>query len=172
NSFIRHGKDVFYFYTDPNTYASKYINADQQRDYGFEAEASWHFSSELSASFNYTFTDGKIATENAAGKDTSYFNLYKRPKNVLNFSVTYQPLKKLFFSTNLKTVSKAFEPQYNAADAELKGYYSIGFYGDYKLDKRFTLFADLENVTNQKYFVTRGFTTKGFNWNTGLKAAF
>ncbi|MGN6604467.1 MAG: TonB-dependent receptor plug domain-containing protein [Ginsengibacter sp.] len=172
NSFIRHGKDVFYFYTDPNTYASKYINADQQRDYGFEAEGSWHFSKKISASFNYTFTDGKIATENADGKDTSYFNLYKRPKNVLNVSVAYQPLKKLFFSTNLKTVSKAFEPQYGGADAELKGYYTIGFYGDYKLDKRFTLFADIQNVTNQKYFVTRGFTTKGFNWDAGLKAAF
>jgi outer membrane receptor protein involved in Fe transport len=69
-------------------------------------------------------------------------------------------------------VSKAFEPQYGGADAELKGYYTIGFYGDYKLDKRFTLFADIQNVTNQKYFVTRGFTTKGFNWDAGLKAAF
>jgi hypothetical protein len=33
----------------------------------------------------------------------------------------------------------------------------------------FTLFADLQNITDQKYFVTRGFTTKGFNLNAGAK---
>ena len=37
--FIRDGKDVFYFYTDPVTYAGKYINADKQHDYGIETRS-------------------------------------------------------------------------------------------------------------------------------------
>ncbi len=167
--FIRDGKDVFYFYTDPVTYAGKYINADQQKDFGVEAEASIHFTPQFSAAINYTFVDGKISTNNASEKDTSYFNLYKRPKNIFNLSLNYQASKDLFFSTHLKTASKAFEPQYNGPDYELKGYYTIGCYGQYQFSKAFRIFADVENITDQKYFETRGFTAKGFNFNAGAK---
>jgi vitamin B12 transporter len=170
--FLRNGKDVFYFYTNPVTYAGKYINADKQHDYGMETEASYRFSAKFSASFNYSFTDGKIATTNEASNDTSYFNLYKRPKNVVNLFLNYQPTKALFVSANFKSASKAFEPQYMGPDYELKGYYTIGFYGEYQLNRNFKIFTDLENITDQKYFVTRGFTTKGFNFNGGIKAEF
>ncbi|MEO7833793.1 MAG: TonB-dependent receptor, partial [Ginsengibacter sp.] len=167
--FIREGRDVFYFYTDPVSYAGKYINADKQNDFGIETDASFHFSPKLSASLNYTYVDGKISTKNANEKDTSYFNLYKRPKNVLNLSLGWQATNSLFISANLKTVSKAFEPQYNGPSYELKGYYTLGFYGQYNFNKVFNVFADFQNITDQKYFVTRGFTTKGFNFNAGVK---
>ncbi len=167
--FIREGRDVFYFYTDPVSYAGKYINADKQNDFGIETDASFHFSPKLSTSLNYTYVDGKISTKNANEKDTSYFNLYKRPKNVLNLSLGWQATNSLFISSNLKTVSKAFEPQYNGPSYELKGYYTLGFYGQYNFNKVFNVFADFQNITDQKYFVTRGFTTKGFNLNAGVK---
>ncbi|MGN6534046.1 MAG: TonB-dependent receptor plug domain-containing protein [Ginsengibacter sp.] len=167
--FVRDIKDVFYFYTDPLTYASKYINADKQNDYGIETEATIHFSKQFSASLNYTYVNGQIATSNGNGKDTSYFNLYKRPKNVFNLFLNYQATKDLFFSATFKAVSRAFEPQYNGPSYELKGYYTLGFYGQYNINKSFSIFADFQNVTDQKYFVTRGFTTKGFNFNTGVK---
>ncbi|MEO9022442.1 MAG: TonB-dependent receptor [Ginsengibacter sp.] len=163
--FVRDIKDVFYFYTDPVTYASKYINADKQNDYGIETEASIHFSSSFSASANYTYVDGKVSTKDFMGKDTSYFNLYKRPKNVLNLSLNYQVTNELFISAQLKTVSKSFEPPSH----ELKGYYTLGFYGQYLFNKNLNIFADFQNVTDQKYFVIRGYTTKGFNMNAGVR---
>lgn len=166
--FSRNGRDIFYFYTDPVTYINKYINADQQKDFGLETEASIQFSNQFSASLNYTFTDGKILTR-ANMKDTSYFNLYKRPKNVLNLVVKYQPMKNLFMSASFKTAGKAFEPQYMGPSYVLNSYYTLGFYGQYSFSKSFRVFADFENITNQKYFVTRGFTTKGFNCNAGVK---
>ncbi|MEO8823304.1 MAG: TonB-dependent receptor [Ginsengibacter sp.] len=167
--FARNGKDVFYFYTDPATYASKYINADKQRDYGIETEAQINFTQKFSAILNYTYVDGKLITSVEQGKDTSFFNLYKRPKNVLNLSLNLQATKALFISAKLKTVSKAFEPQYNGPSYKLKGYYTLGFYGQYRFNKMFNIFADFQNITVQKYFVTRGFTTKGFNFNAGAK---
>jgi len=170
--FVRDGKDVFYFYTDPVSFAGKYINADQQHDFGIETEASFHFSPQFFADLNYTYVDGKLSTKNVNEKDTSYFNLYKRPKNVLNISLNYQATKDLFISASLKTVSKAFEPQYNGPSYELKGYYTLGFYGQYSIIKWLNIFTDLQNITDQKYFVTRGFTTKGFNFNGGVKMKF
>ena len=169
--FARDGRDVFYFYTDPVTYASKYINADKQRDYGIETEAQINFSKKFAAVLNYTYVDGKIITNEVTRKDTSYFNLYKRPKNVLNISLNFQATKAFFFSAKLKTVSKAYEPQYNGPSYELKGYYTLGFYGQYQFNKKFNIFVDLQNITDQKYFVTRGFTTKGFNANGGIHIA-
>ena len=168
-AFIRDGREVFLFYSDPITYASNYINGDKQHDYGIETEAAINFTSAFSASFNYTYVDGKITTQNSPGKDTSFFNLYKRPKNVFNLSLNYNINKELYLSMNFKTVSKAFEPQYLAAPFELKGYYTLDFYGRYKFDKNFSVFADFQNITAQKYFVTRGFTTKGFNVNGGVQ---
>lgn len=170
--FVRDIKDVFYFYSDPATFQNKYINADKQHDFGIETEATIHFSDAISGSANYTFVDGAISTKNGSDKDTSYFNLYKRPKNVLNFSLNYQPAKNIYLSTALKVVSKAFEPRYMNTPYELKGYYTVGFYGQYKFNKNITAFADLQNITDQKYFVTRGFTTKGFNVNGGVKVRF
>ena len=61
--FIRDGKDVFLFYTDPATFASQYINGDKQHDYGIETEATINFTSQLAASFNYTYVNGKITTQ-------------------------------------------------------------------------------------------------------------
>ena len=167
--FIRDGKDVFLFYTDPATFASQYINGDKQHDYGIETEASINFTTRLSVTFTYTYVDGKITTQNSPGKDTSFFNLYKRPKNTVNFSLNYQATKGLYVSAHIKTVSKAYEPQYMAAPFELKSYYTLDFYGRYKFNNKFSIFADLQNITDQKYFVTRGFTTKGFNVNGGMQ---
>lgn len=169
--FIRNGKDIILFYTDPVTYASYYINGDRQHDYGIETEASIKFTPAFSATANYTFTDGKITTAIQPGKDTSYFNQYKRPKNILNLSLNYQLSKSLFLSTHFKTVSKAYEPQYQAAPYVLNAYYTLDFYGRYRFNKKFSIFADLQNITDQKYFVTRGFTTKGFNANVGVQIA-
>ncbi|MEO5649457.1 MAG: TonB-dependent receptor, partial [Ginsengibacter sp.] len=155
--FIRDGRDVFLF-------SNKYINGDKQHDYGIETEATLNFTAGLKASLNYTYVNGEISTTNNSGKDTSFFNLYKRPKNIFNLSLNYQATKDFFVSTSLKAAGKAFEGPY-----QLNAYYTLGFYGQYSFDKKFTVFADLQNITNQKYFETRGFTTKRFNANGGVR---
>lgn len=167
--FARDGKNVILFYTDPATYASYYINGDKQNDYGIETGTTLNLTAKLSAVLNYTYVDGKISTMPSSGKDTSFFNLYKRPKNVLNVSFNYDVTKNIYLSTHLKTVSKAYEPQYQSLPYVLKGYYTWDFYARYKFNDKFNVFADLQNITDQKYFVTRGFTTKGFNVNAGLQ---
>ncbi len=169
--FKRSGKDVFLFYSDPVTYAGKYMNGDKQNDYGIEAEAAFQINNKLSASVNYTFVDGEITTQNN-GKDSSYFNLYKRPKNTLNLRVNYQPVKDLTMIASLKAVGKSYEPVYMAKPYELKGYYTLGFYAGYSINKMVSLFADLQNITDQEYFVTRGYNSKRFNVNGGVKLAF
>src|SRR5690606_8076337 len=132
--------------TDPVTYAGKYLNGDKQNDYGIEAEAAFQLNKKISASLNYTFVDGKITTQNK-GKDSSYFNLYKRPKNTLNLQVNYQPVQDLTMTVSLRAVGKSFEPVYMSKPYELKGYYTVGFYAGYSFNKAVSLFADLQNIS-------------------------
>jgi vitamin B12 transporter len=167
--FARNGKDVILFYTDPATYSSYYVNGNKQDDYGFEAQATFNFTSRLSFNFNYTYVNGEVITDNAVGKDTTFFNLYKRPKNTLNVSLNYNLTGKAYLSAHLKTVSKAYEPKYQATPYVLNGYYMVDVYGRYQFNSMFSVFADFQNITDQKYFVTRGFTTKGFNMHGGVQ---
>lgn len=166
--FKRNIKNVFYFYTDPITFQSLYVNEDRQKDWGIETELALQISNELSLNTNYTFVDGKIYTLNLAAKDTSYNNLYKRPAHTFNFSIGYQPVQKLYISAHLKGVSKFYEAQYAAADFLLKGYYTLNFYSEFQFNKKGKIFVDLQNITDQKYFDQKGFTTKRFNFNAGL----
>ena len=164
--FYRNIKDVFAFYTNPVTYASNYINEDKQKDNGVEVDANWH-SEKFSASANYTYVNGKIYTKDS-GKDTSYNNLYRRPAHTFNITVSYQASKDIFISTHFKTLSKFYEGQYAAAPYKMNGYYTLDVYGEYKLGKSCKIFADLQNITNQKYFDLRGFNSKRFNFNAGI----
>ena len=172
-AFKRNINDVIYFYTDYNTYVSQYINADKQRDNGIEAEVSIAVNKNISLAANYTYVDGKISTtSDFTGKDTSLFNLYKRPRNVFNFSAGFQIVKALNVSLHFKTVSEHQEPRYLDAPVIVKGYYTIDAYAEYTASKMFKLFANFNNITNQQYFDLLGYNSKRFHCMAGIRFAF
>jgi vitamin B12 transporter len=166
--FNRAIKDVMTFYTDPNTYNSFYINDDRQNDYGFEAELSVQPINKLSITANYMFVDGLLKTKDAMGKDTSYFNLYRRPKHTLNLHLSYQITTAFLITSTLRTVSNFYEPKYADAPYTMKGYCTWDVYSEYRLKQRFKLFADFQNIANVKYFDLRGFNSRRFNVNAGV----
>ena len=166
--FKRDIKDVLAFYTDPITYESKYINEDEQKDYGVELEASASIKEKLTVSVNYAYVDGKIYTKDFAGKDTSLFNLYRRPKNTINLNIGYGFLKSAYVSMHLRSAGSLFEPKYGAAPVKLGNYYTLDMYGEYEFIKKVKLFADFKNITDQKYFDQEGFNTRRFNMNAGV----
>lgn len=165
--FKRDIEDVLAFYTDPVTYEGKYINEDKQKDYGVELEGSLTIK-KLALSANYAYVDGKIYTKDFNGKDTSMFNLYRRPKNTVNLNIGYRFLKVAFVSAQLHTAGSLFEPKYGSTSAKLGNYYTLDIYGEYEFIKKIKLFADFRNITDQKYFDQEGFNTRRFNMNAGV----
>jgi vitamin B12 transporter len=164
--FKRDIRDVFVFYTDA-AFKSFYINEDKQRDYGAELEASATLGNQVVLSANYTYVDGEIATKDA-GKDTTFSNLYRRPKNLFNASVAYTPVAKVFVRLNLRSTGSMYEPKFAAAPVQLSGYYTLDLYGEYRFNKNARIFLDLKNLTDQKYFDQEGFNTRRFNVNAGI----
>lgn len=165
--FWRDTKDLITFYTDPTTFQSHYINADRQSAYGIELQTQYVLSKKWSATLNYSYTDGTIKTT-SSGKDTSYFNLYKRPKHQLFTSLQFAPAKAWYFSINARWISKAFESIYMAPPYQLDGYFLLGFHSAYKAAKWMQLFTNVQNITHAQYFETRGYNTRGFNLMAGV----
>ena len=164
-AFGRYGKDNIIFYTDAN-YNSYYMNLDKQKDWGIELEASykpgpWTFSG------NYTYTTGKVTTS-VGGKDTTYNNLYRRPKNAVNLSAGIQVTRQIFLSTALRTVGKRIEAVYAAAPRNVDAYYTLDAYAEYKITKALKAFADCKNLTQQRFFDIPGYTSKKFNFMAGI----
>lgn len=164
--FYRDTRDLIVFYYDAASGAYSYVNADKQRAYGAELEASWEIIRGLDLSVNYTYVDGRVETKNK-GKDTSYYNLYLRPKHAVNATLGYQVTPSLYVSTQLKYVGQRYQGIKPVGD-----YYTLDLYGEYKFGNLLKIFAGFRNITDYKYFEIPGYNTRGFNFTTGLVCSF
>jgi len=170
--FYRKTTDAILYTYNPSTFASLYRNVSKQKNYGAEFEANYT-AGKLSIGLNYTYTDGKTesaydGTGAGLSKDTSYYNLYRIPKNAFNLTAGLQLTKSFYVSALLHSVSKREEFIYGSSPETLKGYTTIDLYGEYKLGRLFTVFADFRNITGKKYFDWLGYNAKKFNFTAGI----
>lgn len=163
--FDRNTSNQIEFYTDTN-FNSYYINLDRQYAHGFEIESSWK-TGPWSFSGNYTYTTGKVTTP-VKGKDTTYNDLYRQPKNLVNLKVGMQPAPELFFSVSLRTVGSRIESVYGSTPVGIASYYTLSAYAEYKVEKGLKFFINLQNLTNQLYFDIPGYSTARFNFMAGI----
>lgn len=170
--FYRNTKNAIVYTYNPSTYASLYLNASREENYGAELEANYKYSKwDLSA--NYIYTDGKTrsvydGTGTPIGKDTSYYNLYRIPKHSTNLRIGFQANEALWVSAQLHSVSKREEFIFGAAPQKLDAYTILNLYGEYKWNQKFKVFLDLKNITDRKYFEWLGYNTRRFNFTAGM----
>jgi vitamin B12 transporter len=172
--FDRTVKNVIFYTTDPVTYASLYINRDKQHDHGVEGEIKYTPTKELTLKAGYTYVNGQV-TQKLSGKDTTFHNLTRVPKNNFQFYAGYKLTKDLFISSSLQVTGKRqdlyFDPNtYAQSNVELSSYALWNAYAEYQLYKdNFKLFVDLKNITNKKnYYEVYGYSVQGTNVTVGL----
>lgn len=171
-AFYRNTEDAIIYTFNPSNFSSLYLNAAEQTNYGAELEVQYT-AGKVTASGNYTYTDGKTTasfdgTGTPIGKDTTYFNLYRIPRNTFNINVGVQTTKAIYYSVALRSVSKREEFVYGANPEIMPAYFTIGVYGEYKFGKTTKLFLDLKNITGQQYFDILGYNSRKFNFTTGV----
>jgi len=170
--FLRRIKDVISFYTDPGTFRSEYVNQDRQRDHGAELEAGYT-GKKWQLRAHYTYVDGEIRTT-LGGKDTSYFNLLRRPKHSLGLHAGLK-LGNAYVSSNVSWRGKRgdnyFDAQtFSVVSVTLPAYPLWDFYGEYSFWKdRLRLFVDLRNILDRDYQEIAGFNTLGFTAQAGIR---
>lgn len=175
--FSRRVKDVIIFFYDPSTFRAQYINQDKQKDHGLEAEASFNISSGTSIKAFYTYVTGEITTL-SNGKDTTYFNLLRRPKSSAGISIGHRISPRLYVSSNLSVFGKREDAYFDSntfstIQVTLNGYALWDIYAEYNfLKNRLKAFATLRNITGSRYQEVAGFNTPGFNGQGGLRFNF
>ncbi len=162
-AFKRDIKDLFVFYTDPNTYASQYINRDQQHDLGFELETNIGFSKKTHWVNNLTYVEGEGETQGIKTK-----NLYRRPNFVFNSTFSTEISQGVSFAPSFRFVGNRMKGTYDAGPDTMPSYYTLDLYFGYTVSKQCRAFIDFRNITNQEYFDIVGYNSKRFNMMTGI----
>jgi vitamin B12 transporter len=165
--FKRDIKNLIIFYTDPNTFASYYINRAKQNDYGFELESNISIGSIGNWVNNITYVDGEGTDDNVKIK-----NLFRRPNFILNSLLTLQPVKGLTVTPGFRFVGTRLKGAYDAGPVTQPSYYTIDFYTGYDFNKTVRIFLDLRNITDQEYFDVVGFNSRKFNITAGVSVSF
>jgi len=174
-AFKRNVKDVIFFYFNPTTFQSQYINQDKQKDNGIELEAKYIIAPKTTIKLFYTYVTGEITTKLFSGKDTAYFNLLRRPKNSFGFNISSGITDRFYISSNFASFGKRadayFDAQtFNTVRVNLKNYSLWDIYLEYGFNKnKIKLFIDFRNILNSKYTEISGFNTLGFNMNAGVR---
>ncbi|NII23958.1 TonB-dependent receptor [Pseudoflavitalea sp. X16] len=151
------------------------INIDEQKDKGAELEVTVTPDEKWSIKASYTYVTGNIY-QTRSGKDTSYYNLLRRPKSTIVASVGYQATKQLYISIAAQSLGKRtdlfFEsvPPYGTIPVNLKAYTLLNAYAEYKLlDNKVRLFVDAKNLTDASYTEVYGYNTPGINIQGGFR---
>ena len=174
--FQRSVKDEIVYYTGDTSYPNGYyLNLDKQDDHGIELEASFRTGA-WSFTGNYTYATGLLTTpvksnnSTVETKDSTFYDLYRRPKNVVNLSAGFQATPSLFLSLAMHAMGKRVEAIYGAAPSgfDAYAYYTLDGYVEYKVCKQLKAFADLKNITNQLYFDIPGYNSLRFNFMAGI----
>ncbi|NCU03807.1 MAG: TonB-dependent receptor, partial [Chitinophagaceae bacterium] len=164
--FNRHNKDVI-------IYTSRYENYDKQDDHGFEIEPTIQFNNKLKLAAYYSFLDGKVTTKGAGGKDTSYFNLLRRPKHSFGATISYQATPSFFVSTNVYNYGKRTDMDFGtwpSTQVNLDSYLLWGVHAEYSFFKnKLVVFADGKNLLNTNYVEILGYSTPGINFMGGIR---
>lgn len=156
----------------------QYGNADKQKDHGLELEATVRPTDKWKITANFALVDGNIETvSGSTGKDTSFYNLYRRPKHIINTTFGYQATKKLYVNMGFRVVGKAFDQYFNnntfSTDlVQLKSYHNLDLHISYVASSLVKVFADLRNITNQQYAETYGYNSRKFNFMAGIAVNF
>ena len=175
--FNREVKDVIFFFYNPSTFASQYINQDRQKDHGLEWEASYRFSNTITVKAFYNYVSGTINTK-TGGKDTSYNNLLRRPKSAGGINLAAAISKKFWVSSNLAITGERKDAYFDNTTfstvySTLGAYALWDIYAEYNFNKsRWKLFADIRNITGSRYTEISGFSTPGTNGFGGVRFTF
>ena len=165
------------FFYNPATFRSYYVNQDKQKDHGIEVEANSKLSDKLQLKAIYSYVTGKINTKQN-GKDTTYFNLLRRPKSTFNFFAGSQLTKAFYVNIQFNLIGERRDvyfapPTYAQQDITLKNYTLLNFYAEYALlSNHLKVFADLRNILDKDYSDIYGYNTAGFNAYGGVRFRF
>ncbi len=155
---------------DYNYVSFQYFNFVKQTVSGLELELTARPVMPLQITANYTLITGEEQTQSRKSfGDTTYNHLLRRPKHNINLNIGYQFTPELLISINGKSVSSRFDTGgYMSDDVLLGSYFLLNAYAEYRHSNHVKFFADLQNITDKKFFDIRGYNAIPFLISGGI----
>jgi len=165
-------RNVIFFESINQPPYGQYINFDRQHDHGLELEGQGRTGA-FTYWGNLTYLQGKVNTR-IGEQDTTYNNLFRRPKWLMNAGVGYQFNQRLSASLTVRSVGKRIDRFYNSEtfateSVTLNPYSTVDLYADYRLLKNLRIYVDLRNLLNVQYYDLYGYNTRRFNFMAGVR---
>jgi vitamin B12 transporter len=148
----------------------KYFNFVKQTVDGLELEVTAKPAKAIILTANYTLVTGEEQTQSRKTfNDTTYDQLLRRPKHSFNFTAGYQFCPDFFASVSGRAVSERYDVGgFMSDDVSLDGYFLLSAYAEYKYGKHVRIFADIQNLTDKKFFDIRGYNAMPFMISGGI----
>lgn len=130
----------------------------------------------IESNLGYIFSDKLFF--NAALKAFSFQSqsTYDYPYGILpielNMDFNWKPLQSLALKLNGQVFGGNMARQLGDLPFRTKGILDLGFAVDYKFNKKWALWIDLNNIANNKYQRWNGYSSFGFNFLLGIKFNF
>jgi vitamin B12 transporter len=150
---------------DYNYVTSKYFNFFKQVARGLEWEVTINPVNFLLVKANYTYLSVTETTQNRVvqNKDTAYAYALRRPKHNINITADFKITPAFSISATIKYVSDRKDVGgYKLPDVLLNSYTLLGAHASYTFSKHVGIFADLQNITDKKFFDARGYNSIPF----------
>lgn len=166
-----------------------YINLSRLSTKGIELGFDWKLSDRLNLVANYSLIDGAISFSpeevDAHFDDNLYIQLFtngqfldkrirgdqlvRRPSNLVNSRVAYQPADPIRLSLSYRYVDSRADSFYDATlgpfgalnTLTVPGYHLFDFYALYEIRSTWNLGFRIENIFNTDYREIQGFNTRG-----------
>lgn len=146
-----------------SSFTFSYVNVGAAATYGTESFASVAVTDEFKLRGDYT----TIVTRD----ETTGLGLRNRPGHKESLSAIWSPNQQFTLSTTLLHVGSAVEFNRDGTIARVDSdpYLLVNIAGEYKVDKRVTVFGRVENLLNQHYESPVGFDQPGLGVYGGIR---
>jgi len=169
--------------TDYATWGNTKNNTSTTKAEGIEFLSKWKTNDSLNFDFNYTYTstyDGAEHDDPDLKSDYVNSQMVRVPRHFFNFVTNYKiPETNLDLSLRTKISSKARDygnannPQHDAfMDVHLGGYAVHDLSLNYDLFGQYDVFADLNNILDQRYETALDYSSQERSVNFGIKRSY
>src|SRR5690606_20238847 len=137
----------------------KYTNVeDRFTVHGLEVETSYQPMTKLLFTANYTFTENRDKV------------VLRIPKHKINVGVNYQLLPTTAFVLGYQYTGERLDTDFTTyEDVELDAFSLLNFSANHQFSDQFTMFVNVDNITNEDYQELVGYSTRGRNIRLGFR---
>ena len=147
------------------------LNLGAARTQGLETELKVKPLTDLTITATYTYLD----TEKTSAADISQpqgARLPRRPRNEAYVSASYLWCKKLRTTIEAKFVNAREELNFGGPNFDIEDYAFVNLAAEYEISPRFSVFARIDNLTDEQYSEVFGFPALGRAAYGGIRLRF